>query len=135
MTNINEIIENFNYFEDWEDKYEYLVDLGKKLPNLDQKMKIDENKLKGCQSTVYFITIDNFDGTLKFIADSDAFIVKGLISILINLYSDKTPKEILNTDTNFLTEIGLQNHLSPTRKNGLSSMLNKIKHEASLRVQ
>ena len=135
MTNIDEIIENFNYFEDWEDKYEYLVDLGKKLPNLDQKMKIDENKLKGCQSTVYFITIDNFDGTLKFIADSDAFIVKGLISILINLYSDKTPKEILNTDTNFLNEIGLQNHLSPTRKNGLSSMLNKIKHEASLRVQ
>ena len=135
MTNINEIIENFNYFEDWEDKYEYLVDLGKKLPNLDQKMKIDENKLKGCQSTVYFITIDNLDGTLKFIADSDAFIVKGLISILINLYSDKTPKEILNTDTNFLTEIGLQNHLSPTRKNGLSSMLDKIKHEASLRVQ
>jgi len=97
-------------------------------------MKKDEYKLKGCQSTVYFLTKENSNGTLKFVADSDAFIVRGLISILIEVFSDKTPKEILNTDINFLNEIGLQNHLSPTRKNGLSSMLEKIKQEASLRV-
>jgi len=131
---IEQIIEDFNFFDNWEDKYEYLVDIGRNLPSLDEEMKKDEYKLKGCQSTVYFLTKENSNGTLKFVADSDAFIVRGLISILIEVFSDKTPKEILNTDINFLNEIGLQNHLSPTRKNGLSSMLEKIKQEASLRV-
>jgi cysteine desulfuration protein SufE len=131
---IEQIIEDFNFFDNWEDKYEYLVDIGRNLPSLDEEMKKDEYKLKGCQSTVYFLTKENSNGTLKFLADSDAFIVRGLISILIEVFSDKTPKEILNTDINFLNEIGLQNHLSPTRKNGLSSMLEKIKQEASLRV-
>jgi len=131
---IEQIIEDFNFFDNWEDKYEYLVDIGRNLPSLDEEMKKDEYKLKGCQSTVYFLTKENSNGTLKFVADSDAFIVRGLISILIDVFSDKTPKEILNTDINFLNEIGLQNHLSPTRKNGLSSMLEKIKQEASLRV-
>ena len=134
MEKIEQIIEDFNFFDNWEDKYEYLVDIGRNLPSLDEEMKKDEYKLKGCQSTVYFLTKENSNGTLKFVADSDAFIVRGLISILIDVFSDKTPKEILNTDTNFLNEIGLQNHLSPTRKNGLSSMLEKIKQEASLRV-
>ena len=134
MEKIEQIIEDFNFFDNWEDKYEYLVDIGRNLPSLDEEMKKDEYKLKGCQSTVYFLTKENSNGTLKFVADSDAFIVRGLISILIDVFSDKTPKEILNTDTNFLNEIGLQNHLSPTRKNGLSSMLKKIKQEASLRV-
>ena len=134
MDKIEQIIEDFNFFDNWEDKYEYLVDIGRNLPSLDKEMKKDEYKLKGCQSTVYFLTKENSNGTLKFVADSDAFIVRGLISILIDVFSDKTPKEILNTDTNFLNEIGLQNHLSPTRKNGLSSMLDKIKQEASLRV-
>ena len=134
MEKIEQIIENFNFFDNWEDKYEYLVDIGRNLPSLDEEMKKDEYKLKGCQSTVYFLTKENSNGTLKFLADSDAFIVRGLISILIEVFSDKTPKEILNTDINFLNEIGLQNHLSPTRKNGLSSMLDKIKQEASLRV-
>ena len=134
MDKIEQIIEDFNFFDNWEDKYEYLVDIGRNLPSLDEEMKKDEYKLKGCQSTVYFLTKENSNGTLKFLADSDAFIVRGLISILIEVFSDKTPKEILNTDTNFLNEIGLQNHLSPTRKNGLSSMLKKIKQEASLRV-
>ena len=134
MEKIEQIIEDFNFFDNWEDKYEYLVDIGRNLPSLDEEMKKDEHKLKGCQSTVYFLTKENSNGTLKFVADSDAFIVRGLISILIDVFSDKTPKEILNTDTNFLNEIGLQNHLSPTRKNGLSSMLKKIKQEASLRV-
>ena len=134
MEKIEQIIEDFNFFDNWEDKYEYLVDIGRNLPSLDEEMKKDEYKLKGCQSTVYFLTKENSNGTLKFLADSDAFIVRGLISILIEVFSDKTPKEILNTDINFLNEIGLQNHLSPTRKNGLSSMLKKIKQEASLRV-
>ncbi len=134
MEKIEQIIEDFNFFDNWEDKYEYLVDIGRNLPSLDEEMKKDEYKLKGCQSTVYFLIKENSNGTLKFIADSDAFIVRGLISILIEAFSDKTPKEILNTDINFLNEIGLQNHLSPTRKNGLSSMLEKIKQEASLRV-
>ena len=134
MEKIEQIIEDFNFFDNWEDKYEYLVDIGRNLPSLDEEMKKDEYKLKGCQSTVYFLTKENSNGTLKFLADSDAFIVRGLISILIEVFSDKTPKEILNTDINFLNEIGLQNHLSPTRKNGLSSMLDKIKQEASLRV-
>ena len=134
MDKIEQIIEDFNFFDNWEDKYEYLVDIGRNLPSLDKEMKKDEYKLKGCQSTVYFLTKENSNGTLKFVADSDAFIVRGLISILIDVFSDKTPKEILNTDINFLNEIGLQNHLSPTRKNGLSSMLEKIKQEASLRV-
>ncbi len=134
MEKIEQIIEDFNFFDNWEDKYEYLVDIGRNLPSLDEEMKKDEYKLKGCQSTVYFLTKENSNGTLKFVADSDAFIVRGLISILIEVFSDKTPKEILNTDINFLNEIGLQNHLSPTRKNGLSSMLEKIKQEASLRV-
>ena len=134
MDKIEQIIEDFNFFDNWEDKYEYLVDIGRNLPSLDEEMKKDEYKLKGCQSTVYFLTKENSNGTLKFVADSDAFIVRGLISILIDVFSDKTPKEILNTDINFLNEIGLQNHLSPTRKNGLSSMLEKIKQEASLRV-
>ena len=134
MEKIEQIIEDFNFFDNWEDKYEYLVDIGRNLPSLDEEMKKDEYKLKGCQSTVYFLTKENSNGTLKFLADSDAFIVRGLISILIEAFSDKTPKEILNTDINFLNEIGLQNHLSPTRKNGLSSMLDKIKQEASLRV-
>ena len=134
MEKIEQIIEDFNFFDNWEDKYEYLVDIGRNLPSLDEEMKKDEYKLKGCQSTVYFLTKENSNGTLKFVADSDAFIVRGLISILIDVFSDKTPKEILNTDINFLNEIGLQNHLSPTRKNGLSSMLEKIKQEASLIV-
>ena len=134
MEKIEQIIEDFNFFDNWEDKYEYLVDIGRNLPSLDEEMKKDEYKLKGCQSTVYFLTKENSNGTLKFVADSDAFIVRGLISILIEVFSDKTPKEILNTDINFLNEIGLQNHLSPTRKNGLSYMLEKIKQEASLRV-
>ncbi len=135
MQKIDQIIDDFNYFDNWEDKYEYLVDLGKNLENLDENLKNDQNKLKGCQSTVYFLAKENLDGTLKFLADSDAFIVRGLISILITIFSEKTPKEILDTDTKFLSKIGLQHHLSPTRKNGLSSMIDKIKHEASLRVK
>ena len=127
MEEIDEILNEFSFLDDWEDKYQYLIDLGKELKPLDEKYKNEKYKLKGCQSTVYFVTEDN--------SDSDAFIVQGLIALLLKVYSNKTPKKILETNTGFLQQIGLESHLSPTRKNGLSAMLNKIKSEAHLRLK
>ena len=135
MEEIDEILSEFNFLDDWEDKYQHLIDLGKELKPLDEKFKNETYKLKGCQSTVYFVTKDNPDGSLCFFANSDAFIVQGLIALLLKIYSNKYPKEILETDTSFLQQIGLESHLSPTRKNGLSAMLNKIKSEANLRLK
>ena len=134
LDEINEILNDFNFLDDWEDKYEYLIDLGKKLPQINQNYKIDSNKLKGCQSTVYFIVKDNENGTLSFFADSDAAIVNGLIAILLKVYSNKLPSEIINISTEFLKIIGLDSHLSPTRKNGLDSMIKRIKLEAHKRI-
>ena len=134
MKEIEEILSEFNFLEDWEDKYQHLIDLGKHLEPLDEKYKNEKYKLKGCQSTVYFVTKDNSDGTISFFANSDAFIVQGLIALLLKVYSNKTAECILETNISFLSEIGLESHLSPTRKNGLSAMLNKIKLEANLRI-
>ena len=134
MKEIEEILSEFNFLEDWEDKYQHLIDLGKHLEPLDEKYKNEKYKLKGCQSTVYFVTKDNSDGTISFFANSDAFIVQGLIALLLKVYSNKTAERILETNISFLSEIGLESHLSPTRKNGLSAMLNKIKSEANLRI-
>ena len=134
MKEIEEIMSEFNFLEDWEDKYQHLIDLGKHLEPLDEKYKNEKYKLKGCQSTVYFVTKDNSDGTISFFANSDAFIVQGLIALLLKVYSNKTAERILETNISFLSEIGLESHLSPTRKNGLSAMLNKIKSEANLRI-
>ena len=134
MKEIEEILSEFNFLEDWEDKYQHLIDLGKHLEPLDEKYKNEKYKLKGCQSTVYFVTKDNSDGTISFFANSDAFIVQGLIALLLKIYSNKTAECILETNISFLSEIGLESHLSPTRKNGLSAMLNKIKSEANLRI-
>ena len=134
MKEIEEILSEFNFLEDWEDKYQHLIDLGKHLEPLDEKYKNEKYKLKGCQSTVYFVTKDNSDGTISFFANSDAFIVQGLIALLLKVYSNKTAECILETNISFLSEIGLESHLSPTRKNGLSAMLNKIKAEANLRI-
>ncbi len=134
MKEIEEILSEFNFLEDWEDKYQHLIDLGKHLEPLDEKYKNEKYKLKGCQSTVYFVTKDNSDGTISFFANSDAFIVQGLIALLLKVYSNKTAECILETNISFLSEIGLESHLSPTRKNGLSAMLNKIKSEANLRI-
>ena len=134
MKEIEEILSEFNFLEDWEDKYQHLIDLGKHLEPLDEKYKNEKYKLKGCQSTVYFVTKDNSDGTISFFANSDAFIVQGLIALLLKVYSNKTAERILETNISFLSEIGLESHLSPTRKNGLSAMLNKIKAEANLRI-
>ena len=131
---INNLIEDFSFFESWEDKYQYLIDLGRSAPKMDSYLKVDENKLKGCQSVVHFYFSDNNDGTINFIASSDAAIVQGLIALMIKVFSDRTPKDIININLNFLEKIGLDEHLSPTRKNGLSSLISSIKNAANLKL-
>jgi len=131
---IKELIEDFSFFDTWEDKYQYLIDIGKNVPQIDDKLKIDENKLKGCQSVVYFYHFLNNDGTITFVANSDAAIVQGLIAIMLRVYSGKKPQEILDTDIGFLEQVGLDQHLSPSRKNGLSSLISSIKNTAKIRL-
>ena len=131
---INNLIEDFSFFESWEDKYQYLIDLGRSAPKMDSYLKVDENKLKGCQSVVHFYFSHNSDGTINFIASSDAAIVQGLIALMIKVFSDRTPKDIININLNFLEKIGLDEHLSPTRKNGLSSLISSIKNTAKLKL-
>ena len=133
MSEINQIIKDFEFLDSWEDKYQLIIDMGKSLPHMDDEYKVDSNKLKGCQSTVYFITQNNKD-TLSFMANSDAFIVQGLIALILKVFNNKTPTQIMNTELSFLKEIGLDQHLSPTRKNGLSALVNRIKDEAKLRL-
>ena len=131
---IAELIDDFSFFENWEDKYQYLIDLGRNVPKMDEKLKVDENKLKGCQSVVYFSNSLNNDGSINFMANSDAAIVQGLIALMLRVYSGRQPQEILDIDTNFLKKIGLDEHLSPTRKNGLSSLISSIKNAAKLKL-
>ena len=111
MTDYNkqivELIDDFSFFENWEDKYQYLIDLGRNVPKMDEKLKVDKNKLKGCQSVVYFSNSVNNDGSINFIANSDAAIVQGLIALMLKVYSGRKPQEILDIDTNFLEQIGL----------------------------
>jgi len=127
---IENIIEEFEYFDDWEERYAYLIDLGRKVLPIQEKYKTDSNKLKGCQSIVYFHYEINKDKRLNLIANSDAAIVQGLIGLLLRVYDNRLPGEILNTPTDFLRKIGLEDHLSITRKNGLSSMISAIKSAA-----
>ena len=127
---INELIEDFSFFDSWEDKYQYLIDLGRNVPQMDEALKTEENKMKGCQSLVYFYQYYNEDGTITFLANSDAAIVQGLIALMLKVFSGKKPQEILDTNINFLEQIGLNDHLSPTRKNGLSSLVSSIKNSA-----
>src|SRR6185312_9254808 len=124
-----EIIESFSLFDNWEEKYEYIIDLGKKLPVLDDKYKLPENIIKGCQSTVWLVAEYN-DGNIFFKADSDAVIVKGLVSMLIEVLSGHTPDEILNAKLDFIREIGMMNHLAQTRSNGLLAMVKQMKNYA-----
>ena len=131
---IDELIEDFSFFESWEDKYQYLIDMGRNVPQMADELKIDENKLRGCQSIVYFSSCYNDDGTITFIANSDAAIVQGLIALMLKVFSEKKPQEILDTDISFLKQIGLDEHLSPTRKNGLSSLVSSIKNAAKIKV-
>ena len=131
---IDELIEDFSFFESWEDKYQYLIDMGRNVPQMADDLKIDENKLRGCQSVVYFSNSYNDDGTITFMANSDAAIVQGLIALMLKVFSEKKPQEILDTDISFLEQIGLDEHLSPTRKNGLSSLVSSIKNAAKIKL-
>ncbi|AOM78609.1 SufE family protein [Pedobacter steynii] len=124
-----EIIEDFALFDSWEDKYEYIIDLGKKLPALEEEYKVTDNKIKGCQSTVWLVaTQDN--GRIFFKADSDAVIVKGLVSMLIKVLSGHRPEEILEAKLDFIREIGMMTHLAQTRSNGLLAMIKQMKNYA-----
>ena len=121
-----EIIEEFSLFEDWMQRYEYMIELGKSLPLIQQEFKTDDNIIKGCQSKVWVHAALDQD-KLQFSADSDAIITKGIIAILIRTFSNQHPKDILEANTDFIDEIGLKEHLSPTRANGLVSMIKQIK--------
>ena len=122
----NEIVEEFSLFEDWMQRYEYMIELGKSLPLIDEKYKTEDHIIKGCQSKVW-IHADLEEDLLKFTADSDAIITKGIIAILIRVFSNQHPKDILKANTDFIDKIGLKEHLSPTRANGLVSMIKQIK--------
>jgi cysteine desulfuration protein SufE len=124
-----EIVSEFALFDSWDDKYEYIIDLGKRLPPLDPKYKTDENRVRGCQSSVWLVA-DYRDGKLFFQADSDAVIVKGLISMLIRVLNKRTPDEIMEAKMDFIREIGMTTHLAQTRSNGLLSMVKQMKHYA-----
>lgn len=122
----DEVVEEFSDFDDWMDKYQMLIDLGNDLKPLDEKYKTEQNLIDGCQSRVW-LQCDLVDGKLMFTADSDALIVKGIIALLIQVLSGHTPKEILDADLYFIDKIGLRDHLSPTRSNGLLAMVKQIK--------
>jgi cysteine desulfuration protein SufE len=129
-----EVIEEFSLFDDWMDRYQYLIDLGRRLPEFPEELKTDEHLIRGCQSQVWFVPEEN-NGRLEFRAISDAAIVSGLIALLLRLYSGRYPQDILDTPPDFVTALGLESHLSPTRSNGLSSMLQAIRKFASEAVQ
>ena len=121
-----EIIDEFSMFDDWMDRYEYIIDLGKSLPLIDASFKLDENLIKGCQSKVWLHS-DLQNDKLIFTAVSDAILTKGIVALLLRVFSDQKAGDILAADTNFVDEIGLKEHLSPTRANGLVSMIKQIK--------
>jgi cysteine desulfuration protein SufE len=124
-----EIVEEFSLFDSWDDKYEYIIDLGKRLPPLDEKYKKDENRVRGCQSTVWLVA-DYRDGRIYYKAESDAVIVKGLISMLVRVLSGQKPGDIIDAKLNFLKEIGMMSHLAQTRSNGLLAMVKQMKNYA-----
>jgi cysteine desulfuration protein SufE len=125
----NELIEDFKIFDNWMDRYQYIIDLGKKLPEFPEEWKTEENRIHGCQSQVWLKT-EPSPARLHFQAISDSAIVSGLISILTRVYSDRDPQEIVATPPDFITAIGLDQHLSPTRSNGLNSMIKVIREAA-----
>jgi cysteine desulfuration protein SufE len=125
----DEIVDEFLLFDNWEDKYEYIIDLGKKLEPLNPEFKIDGNKIKGCQSQVWLVA-DEHDGRIFYKADSDAIIVRGLVSMLIRVLSGHTPQEIIDAKLNFINKIGMTTHLAQTRSNGLLSMVKQMKNYA-----
>ena len=122
----DEVIEEFSSFDDWMDRYQMLIDLGNELEPLDEKYKTESNLIDGCQSRVW-LQADYHDGVIDFQAESDALIVKGIVALLIRVLSGHTPKEILDTDLYFIDRIGLRDHLSPTRSNGLLAMVKQMR--------
>ena len=124
-----EVIEEFSLFADWMDRYQYIIDLGRRLPEFPEELRTEENRIRGCQSQVWFVP-EQRDGRLYFEAISDAAIVSGLIALLLRIYSGRTPQDILDTPPDFVTALQLEAHLSPTRSNGLGSMLAAIRRFA-----
>jgi cysteine desulfuration protein SufE len=122
----DEIVDEFSMFDDWMQRYEYIIELGKTLPLIDEQYKTEDNIIKGCQSKVW-VHADQNDDKIVFTADSDAILTKGIIAILIRTFSNQNPTDILDANTDFIDEIGLKEHLSPTRANGLVSMIKQIK--------
>ncbi|EIJ38446.1 SufE family protein [Galbibacter orientalis] len=122
----NDIVDEFSMFDDWMQRYEYMIELGKSLPLIDDTYKTDDNIIKGCQSKVW-VHAELVDDKLVFTADSDAIITKGIIAILVRAFSNQRPKDIMEANTDFIDEIGLKEHLSPTRANGLVSMIKQLK--------
>ena len=123
------LAEDFSFMEDWTEKYQYMIDLSKSLDEMDSEFKTEDNLIKGCQSKVWLHS--SYDGNkIHFQADSDAIISKGIVAILLNILNDRSPNEILSADMSFIDEIGLKEHLSPNRANGLASMLKQIKFYA-----
>lgn len=129
----DELIEEFRLFDNWIDRYQYIIDLGKNMPAFPDEWRIEENKVRGCQSQVWLKTRDA-NGNMAFQAVSDSAIVSGLIAILTRVYSNRDPREIVATPPDFISVIGLDEHLSPTRSNGLNSMIRVIRNAAAERV-
>ena len=125
-----ELVEEFGFFDDWMDRYQYIIDMGRRLPEFPEADRIDANKIRGCQSQVWFVATEN-DGRLEFRAISDAAIVSGLIALLLRIYSGRKPQDILDPPPDFVAALELEQHLSPTRSNGLSSMLKAIRNFAA----
>jgi len=121
-----EIIDEFSMFDDWMERYEYIIELGKSLPLINESFKLDENLIVGCQSKVWLHS-EIKDKTINFTADSDAILTKGIVAILLRVFNNQNPQDILDADLYFIDEIGLKEHLSPTRANGLVSMIKQIK--------
>ena len=129
-----ELVEEFQFFDNWMDRYQYLIDMGRRLPEFPESQRVDANKIRGCQSQVWFVA-EQSDGRLEFRAISDAAIVSGLIALLLRIYSGRRPQDILDTPPNFVEALQLEQHLSPTRSNGLSSMLQAIRNFATEALQ
>ncbi|MDH3433037.1 MAG: SufE family protein [Gammaproteobacteria bacterium] len=129
-----ELVEEFQFFDNWMDRYQYLIDLGRRLPEFPESDRTDANKIRGCQSQVWFIANEH-DGRLDFRAISDAAIVSGLIALLLRIYSGRRPQDILDTPPDFVSALELEQHLSPTRSNGLASMLKAIRAFATEALQ
>ncbi len=125
-----ELIHEFQFFDNWMDRYQYLIDLGRRLPDFPEADRVDANKIRGCQSQVWFVAEEK-EGRLEFRAISDAAIVSGLIALLLRIYSGKQPQDILDTPPDFVNALQLEAHLSPTRSNGLASMLKAIRNFAT----